>query len=94
MEQFVGAIAYHKMQEWIDAINSITLESFHSQESIHELQNNINLIGDDFIRTTLQQQLKQKLDSLQPNISLKQQILMLENQLDELKKQIRKNDTN
>lgn len=90
MEQFVGAIAYHKMQEWIDAINSITLESFHSQESIHELQNNINLIGDDFIRTTLQQQLKQKLDSLQPNISLKQQILMLENQLDELKKQIRK----
>lgn len=88
MNKFVGDIAYDKIQEWIDIINNMNLESISSPIIVQELQDNINLIGDKFIRAKLRQLLKQKQDSLFSEIPLTTQIHILEKQLNTLKEKL------
>ena len=89
MNKFVGDIAYDKIQEWINIINNMNLESISSPIIVQELQDNINLIGDKFIRTKLRQLLKQKQDSLFSEIPLTKQIHILEKQLNTLKEKLK-----
>ena len=89
MNKFVGDIAYDKIQEWIDIINNMNLESISSPIIVQELQDNINLIGDKFIRAKLRQLLKQKQDSIFSEIPLTKQIHILEKQLNTLKEKLK-----